>query len=230
MIKKITKKNILVVVAHTDDETLGLGGTIARHSLMGNKVYGISMTDGLSSRINVNNEKIKLRKKASEDAAKIIGLNWLKAANFPDNAMDTIPILKVIKIIEKAKAKIKPSLIYTHSSADLNIDYRIVSEATLAAFRPQTNEIWEEIRSFEVPSATDYGHKSVTNNFCPNLYINITETWKMKLNALKEYKMEMRKSPHSRSFDGLENLAKYRGNQVGLEYAEALEVIKKIHR
>ena len=70
MIKKITKKNILVVVAHTDDETLGLGGTIARHSLMGNKVYGISMTDGLSSRINVNNEKIKLRKKASEDAAK----------------------------------------------------------------------------------------------------------------------------------------------------------------
>ena len=207
MIKKITKKNILVVVAHTDDETLGLGGTIARHSLMGDKVYGISMTDGLSSRVKVNKKKIKLREKASENAAKIIGLNWLKAANFPDNAIDTIPILKVIKIIEKAKTKIKPSLIYTHSSADLNIDHRIVSEATLVAFRPQTNEIWEEIRTFEVPSATDYGHKSVTNNFCPNLYINITETWKMKLNALKEYKMEMRKSPHSRSFDGLENLA-----------------------
>ena len=69
MIKKITKKNILVVVAHTDDETLGLGGTIARHSLMGDKVYGISMTDGLSSRVKVNKKKIKLSEKASENAA-----------------------------------------------------------------------------------------------------------------------------------------------------------------
>ena len=125
MIKKITKKNILVVVAHTDDETLGLGGTIARHSLMGDKVYGISMTDGLSSRNKVNKKIIKLREKASENAAKIIGLNWLKAANFPDNAIDTIPILKVIKIIEKVKTKIKPSLIYKGRRyySEKNIDY-----------------------------------------------------------------------------------------------------------
>lgn len=230
MIKKNIKKNILVVVAHTDDETLGLGGTIARHSSMGHKVYGISMTDGLSSRINQNKRNIKFREKASEKAGKIIGLNWLERTNFPDNAMDTISILEIIKVIEKAKNKINPSLIYTHSSADLNIDHRIVSEATLTAFRPQTNEIWEEIRTFEVPSATDYGHKSITNSFNPNLYINITKTWKKKLKALKEYKIEMKNSPHSRSFEGLENLAKYRGNQVGLPYAEAFDVIRKINR
>ena len=42
--------------------------------------------------------------------------------------------------------------------------------------------------------------------------------------------MEMKDSPHSRSLEGLENLARYRGNQVGLQYAEAFEILRKIQR
>ena len=57
MLKKSKSRNILVVVAHTDDETLGLGGTIARHSLNGDNVYGIAMTDGVSARNNKTKEK-----------------------------------------------------------------------------------------------------------------------------------------------------------------------------
>ena len=144
--------------------------------------------------------------------------------------MDSIPLIEVVKFIEKAKENIKPKIIYTHSSSDLNIDHRIVSQATLTAFRPQPDEEWEEIRTFEVPSATDFAHKSITNSFSPNLYIDIKEKWKKKLCALKAYSSEMRKFPHSRSLEGVENLARYRGNQVGLEYAEAFEVIRKIER
>ena len=66
--------------------------------------------------------------------------------------------------------------------------------------------------------------------FYPNLYVDITGTWEKKLAALNEYKMEMRDAPHTRSFEGLENLAKHRGNQVGLKYAEAFEIIRKIER
>ena len=230
MSKKSKNKNILVVVAHTDDETLGLGGTIAAHTLLGDNVYGIAMTNGVSSRNNKTNLKIKIRKKAAISASKIIGLKWIKGGNFADNAMDDTPLLEIIKIIENAKSKINPSIIYTHSSNDLNIDHRIVCEATLTAFRPQPNETWEEIRTFEVPSSSDYGHKSITGFFHPNLYINISKTWEKKLKALTKYKMEMRDKPHSRSFEGLKNLAKYRGNQVGLQYAEAFEVIRKIQR
>ena len=99
---------------------------------------------------------------------------------------------------------------------------------TMTAFRSPPNEEWEEIRTFEVRSATDYAHLSITNSFIPNLYIDIKEKWETKLNALKAYSIEMRDFPHSRSFEGIENLAKYRGNQVDLEYAEAFEVIRKI--
>ena len=222
---------VLVVVAHTDDEALGLGGTIAKHVENGSTVYGVSMTDGVGARGKTgDDEEIKVRTQASINAGKILGLTWLEGGSFPDNAMDSVPLLAVTKVIEKAKALIKPTLVYTHSSADLNVDHRVVSQATLMAFRPQSNEIWQEIRTFEIASATDYGHKSITNSFCPNLYIDITGTWKKKLAALKEYQMEMRDAPHARSFEGLENLAKHRGNQVGLYWAEAFEIIRKIER
>lgn len=229
-ISKQTKNIILVVVAHTDDETLGLGGTIAKHVENGDTVYGVSMTDGVGARVEQDGEEIKKRAHASIKAGNILGLTWLEGGSFPDNSMDTVPLLAVVKVIEKAKSLVKPNLVYCHSSADLNVDHRVVSQATLTAFRPQPNDIWEEIRTFEIASATDYGHKSITNLFYPNLYIDIKATWNKKLSALREYEMEMRDAPHTRSFEGLENLAKHRGYQVGLYYAEAFEIIRKIER
>ena len=227
--RKNKSEVVLVVVAHTDDETLGCGGTIARHVRNGVKVYGVSMTDGVGARGTEDSEKIKKRAQASINASKILGLEWLEGGSFPDNATDTVGLLDV-GVIERAKMLTKPTIVYTHSSADLNIDHRIVSQATLTAFRPQPNEVWREIRTFEVASATDYGHKSITKEFTPNLYVDISETWQTKLAALREYSMEMREPLHTRSFDGLENLAKYRGNQVGVPYAEAFEIIRKVDR
>jgi LmbE family N-acetylglucosaminyl deacetylase len=224
------KNIILVIVAHPDDEVLGSGGTIAKHVENGDIVYGVSMTDGVASRGKVTEMEINIRAQASINAGKILGLTWIEGGSFPDNAMDTVPLLAVAKVIENAKSLVNPTIVYTHSSADLNVDHRIVSQATLTAFRPEPNEVWEEIRTFEIVSATDYGHKSITNIFYPNLYVDIKKTWNKKLAALNEYKMEIRDAPHARSFEGLENLAKYRGNQVGIYYAEAFEIIRKIER
>ncbi len=221
---------ILLLVAHTDDETLGMGGTICKHIKKGDQVFAFSMTDGVSSREIDNTERIKNRIEASNKVSQSLGFEWFRRENFPDNSMDTIPLIEIVKVIEEAKKKINPTIIYTHSSADLNIDHRIVNQATLTAFRPLKDERWREIRTFEIPSSTDYGHKSVTNIFNPNLYIDISSYISQKLNALKNYEEEILVPPNSRSYDGIQNLAKYRGNQSGLNYAEAFEVIRKIER
>ena len=222
------KNNILVVVAHSDDETIGMGGTIKRHVNNEDNVFVISMTDGVSSRVNTSNIQISSRLEASKKASLLLGFKWEKTLNFLDNSLDTYPILKIIKEIEDVKSKINPNIVYTHSFADLNIDHKIVSNAVLTAFRPMPNENCKEIRLFEVSSSTDYGYKNVTGKFEPNLFINIENTWNDKLNALKFYEEEIKKYPHSRSYKGIENLAKVRGNQVGLNMAEAFEVIRKI--
>ena len=221
---------ILLLVAHTDDETIGMGGTICRHINNGDEVYAFSMTDGVSSRQTCDKENVKTRLEASNKVSETLGFKWFKRENFPDNAMDSVPLIEIVKVIEEAKKKINPNIIYTHSSADLNIDHRIVNQATITAFRPLKDECWREIRTFEIPSSTDYGHKSVTNTFNPNLFIDISSYISKKLNALKNYEEEMLAPPNSRSYDGIQTLAKFRGNQSGLNYAEAFEVIRRIER
>ena len=224
-----TQEIVMVIVAHRDDETLGMGGTIAKHVEQGDVVFCISMTDGVGAR-GVGLEARAIRDAAAIAAGKILGLSWLESESFPDNGMDTVPLLEVINAIEEKKRLVKPTIVYTHSSTDLNVDHKIVSQATLTAFRPQPSEIYKEIRTFEVVSSTDYSYQTKCNAFCPNIYIDIKSTWTKKLAALMEYRTEMRAVPHVRSFEGLETLAKYRGNQVGLCYAEAFELIRKIDR
>ena len=223
-------KIILVIVSHTDDETIGMGGTIVNHVDRGDKVYCMAMTDWVGSRNIDNDLELNKRLLAAKEASKTLGFKWLKFNNFPDNAMDSVSLLEIIKVIETEKKRIIPDIIYTHSAFDLNIDHRIVNQATLTAFRPQPNETYQEIRTFEIPSSTDYANKLFTYSFNPNLYINIGKNWTRKYEAIKNYDSEIRQYPHSRSYKGIENLAKYRGNQVGLEYAEAFEVIRKIIR
>ena len=186
------------------------------------------MTDGIGARDNADKDDIDHRKISSDEASKELGFQWGDCFNFNDNAMDKYPLIEVVKAVEKAKLKYKPTLVYTHSGADLNVDHRVVAKAVLTAFRPQPNETCKELRLFEVASATDYGNPAITGSFCPNLFINISNEWPFKERALEAYIAEMRDYPHSRSTKGIKNLANLRGNQVGYELAEAFEVIRKL--
>ena len=136
----IAKKKILVLVAHTDDESFGCGGFLKKLKNKKNKIYAISFTDGVGSRDRNNKYKIKKRKDASEKAAKILGFKWLAQFNFPDNQLDKVSILKIKKIIQKYKNKIKPDILVTHNFSDLNVDHRIIAEAALTAFRPEPKQ------------------------------------------------------------------------------------------
>jgi LmbE family N-acetylglucosaminyl deacetylase len=105
------------------------------------------------------------RKKNSLLASKILGFKWLLdcCGYYPKNAMDKIKLLDVIKIIEKAKKKIMPHIICTHNPHDLNVVHRVVAEATLTAFSPQTKEVWKKFLD------TNYNGKSILlckNNAC----------------------------------------------------------------
>ena len=222
--------NILVIVAHSDDETIGMGGTIKKHVDQGDNVYVLSMTDGVGSRDGVDTDEVAKRKLAADKAGECLGFEWEENYSFADNAMDQYPLLEIVKCVEKAKNRVNPDLVYTHSGADLNVDHRVVANAVLTAFRPQPNEVCKEIRLFEVASATDFGHENITGRFVPNLFIGIGETWEEKLLALNAYGTEVRDYPHSRSFEGLKNLAQLRGNQVGLSMAEAFQVIRKVEK
>ena len=139
--------------------------------------------------------------------------------------LDSVPLIDIVKEIEKIKNQVKPTIIYTHHRNDLNIDHRIVYTAVLTACRPMAHETVKEIYSFEVPSSTEWNYPIT---FSPNLYLDISKGIDKKIKAMGVYESEKREFPHPRSAEALMSLAKTRGREVGLQYAEAYELIRKI--
>ncbi len=219
-------KNVLVVAAHPDDEVLGCGGTIAKHTISGDKVYVLFMTNGVDSR-NASSQNIKDRQQAAKNAADILGVSSIQQLDFPDNKMDTVALLDVVQSIEEVINKLRPEIIYTHHIGDLNIDHQITHKAAMIACRPQPNFCVKEIYAFEVLSSTEWQTPGV-EPFCPNIFIDITDYIDIKKQVLKAYSEEMRQSPHSRSIDNAIRLNALRGNSIGLDYVEAFVIIRII--
>ena len=218
-------KKILIVAAHPDDEVLGCGGTIAKHVLNKDFVHLAFMSDGVSSRSNFSKLKLKSRLKASKLAQSILGISSAYYFNFPDNKMDTIPLLNIVQKLEPIIKKLKPEIVYTHHYNDLNVDHKITYAAVMTACRPLPKLSVREIYGFEILSSTEW--PSVQQlQFKPNFFVDITQHNSTKMKALKAYKEEMRARPHSRSIKHMEVISKHRGYSVGVEMAEAFEIYR----
>ena len=99
------KDKILIIAAHADDEVLGCGGTVNKFSKMGAKIEVLFIADGVSSRNrkkkSLERQELLERKKSCKLATKILGINKITFLDLPDNQLDTIPLLKIVKKIEK---------------------------------------------------------------------------------------------------------------------------------
>ena len=227
------KNKVLVVAAHPDDEVLGCGGTIAKHCENGDEVNVIILAEGLTSRDEKRNRNAKVKelnllKKQSIEANKILGVKDLKFFDFPDNRMDSVDLLDVVKVVENCIKKFKSSIIYTHHSGDVNIDHRIIHDAVVAACRPIPNHSVKNLLFFEVASSTEWQVNNSYSSFVPNWFVDISQTLDLKLKALEKYKSEMRDFPHARSLQALEYLAKWRGVSVGVAAAESFMLGRKL--
>ena len=221
-------KTVLVVAAHTDDEALGCGGTIARHVAEGDTVYAAFLADGVTSRPDSTNEELDQRNSAAAKAHEILGIKKAYMLGFPDNRMDSIPLLDIVQKLEGVLDEVKPQVIYTHHCGDLNVDHRITHQVVLTACRPVPGASVKEIYAFEVLSATEWNSPGL-NPFIPNVFIDITNHLVTKMKALELYELEMREEPHSRSLANAKRLAEFRGNCVGVAVAEGLSLVRLIN-
>ena len=231
--------NVLIIAAHPDDEILGMGGTIAKHTSQHDNVTIIYMATGITARRESSEQKHTIKnihKKIQEDwqqeieklrrdakkSARLLKVKNIKFFDFPDNEMDGIHLLKVVKVIEKEIKSAKPDRIYTNHYGDLNVDHKVVYNATLAACRPANFPV-KEILSFEVLSSTEW---SYPYNFNPNYFINIDKHLEKKIKAMELFVNEIRKFPHPRSSENIKHVARRWGSVSGFNAAEAFELIR----
>jgi LmbE family N-acetylglucosaminyl deacetylase len=214
-------KNVLIVAAHPDDEVLGCGGTIARHTAEGSTVNVIFLADGVTARDRADSAERQRRQAAAHQAANCLGIHSVQFHNFPDNRLDTIELIKIVQTIEQAIAQHQPDTVLTHHAGDVNIDHQRVHQAVVTACRPQPGHPVRTLLFFEVPSSTEWQPPGSAPAFTPNWFVDISSTLDCKLNALDAYAEELRVWPHPRSLQAVEALARWRGATVGVEAAEA---------
>jgi LmbE family N-acetylglucosaminyl deacetylase len=218
----------MVIAAHPDDEVLGMAGTLHRHARQGDKVGVLFMGDGVSSREGGDDDAMRRREQAASAAAGHLGVDILGFGRFPDNALDTIPLLDLARFIEGCKGIFLPDMAYTHHGGDLNVDHRLTSHAVLTAFRPQPGERCTAVLAFEVASATEWSSPAVMPPFLPDTYVEISSDMEAARKALECYAEELREPPHARSFAAWEARTRYRGHQVGVDAAEAFVTLRKV--
>lgn len=222
------ENSVLVVAAHPDDEILGCGGTIAWHIKNGDTVGVLIMADGITSRSggNAHNPmpELKDRQRSAFNAAKVLGVQDLTFLSYPDNRMDTVAQLDIVRDIEKQLDQRKPNIVYSHHASDVNIDHRIVHEAVVVACRPQPGNSVRRLLFFEIMSSTEWQPAVSRSSFQPNWFIDISQVLDLKLEALAAYRSELREFPHPRSLAAVEHLARWRGASVGVPAAEAFEL------
>lgn len=220
-------RKILVVVAHPDDEVLGMGGTLTKFANDGVNAHIAFLSKGEGSRgKEIANEQLRILQSEKVANAVKAKLHWL--ANFPDNEFDTVSLLQVTKVVEEIINKIHPDVVYTHHHGDLNIDHRIAFQAVMTACRPGKTSI-KEIYSFEVLSSTEWQAKIEGKVFLPNFYVDIENYIENKINLMNIYSREIGTFPFSRSEVGIRTLAQYRGMESGFNFAEAFCLVRGVY-
>jgi len=220
----------MVIAAHPDDEVLGMGATMARLiNECDSRVRVVILGEGIAARQEKDDQEAKLRahKQNILKAQKVLGYHELETYSFPDNAFDSVPLLDIVKAVEKEKNQFKPDFIFTHHFGDLNIDHRKTFEAVITATRPLESESVQGVLSFEVPSATEWQGANISKDFLPNVFIQISDTHlRSKQKAMESYEFERRLYPHPRSPEALEVIAKRWGINTGVSYAEAFYLVR----
>ncbi len=217
-------KKILVIAPHPDDEVLGCGGTIIKYSQKGDAVFVCYFTKAYGP--DWSEQFLEERPKEIEMANQLLNIKKAYFLDFPTLKLDTVPQKELYQALAKVMSEVKPEILLIPHKGDVNKDHRLVFEVSLSAARPTVGSKIKKILAYETLSESEWGQ--VIEPFIPNVYYDISETIKQKLEAMAAYKSELKPFPHPRSLEAVEALAKKRGSEAGLKFAEAFILVREI--
>ena len=220
------KKRVLVVAPHPDDETLGVGGTIAKYSAEGDEVFVLMVSGHLPP--------IYSRKAYDEtvseaySAFNVLGVKKSEFLEIPATMIGDQPLHEVNAKISKVVNDFNPHIVLC-PYPDRHIDHRLVFDSVMVATRPVgVGRDIEMVAAYETLSETHWNAPHIEPNFTPNWVVNISDHIGKKLNALECYESQISEFPGPRSIEAVEALAKFRGTQAGFGFGEGLHIVRMI--
>jgi LmbE family N-acetylglucosaminyl deacetylase len=219
-------KRVMIVAPHPDDETLGVGGTIAKYSAQGADIFVLIVSGHLPPLYSRKDYDKTVHE--AQSAFKLLGVSQSEFLEIPATMINSKPLHKVNGRISKIINDFKPHIVFC-PYPDRHIDHRLIFDSVMVATRPVgIGRDIEILAAYETLSETHWNAPHIEPNFTPNWVVDITEQIDNKLDALSCYKSQISDFPGPRSIEAVEALAKFRGTQAGFGYGEGFHVIRMI--
>lgn len=224
-------RRILVLAPHADDETLGMGATIAKRARQGCAVTVAVMTGHGGGNNPAGPPELweKIRGEAGKAAA-ALGVAPFQFFDLPAVRLLDIPTHEPNGVVNALVREVRPNELYLPFHNDMHRDHEVLARAGLVAARGylKANHDLNLVAMYETPTETHLVPPSVATPFVPNHYEDVTETITAKLAAWACYASQHQHGATPRSPEALRSLATVRGADIGVAAAEAFVIVRQV--
>jgi len=220
---------VVIISAHPDDEVLGAGGTILKHSKNGDEVYWLIITNIYESQ-GFKTDTIANRQEEIRLVAERLGVTKTFKLDYPTMTLSSESVINLVPEISKVFTEIQPEIVYCLNRSDAHSDHRHTFDAVMACTKSFRYPFIKRVLMYECISETEFAPSLSEKAFLPNYFVDITEFMEEKLEIMKIYSSELEEHPFPRSLRNITALATFRGASVGVEYAEAYQLVKYIDK
>jgi LmbE family N-acetylglucosaminyl deacetylase len=214
---------VLAIGAHPDDVELLCAGTVAKFAKLGHDVVICHVCDGnKGSNVYSSEELVKIRRNEACQSAKLIGATSIWAGiSDGEVVLDLESRVKIIDVLRQSD----PDLVITNGPNDYHSDHINVSRLVLEATYLASLKLWKT----NYPPTTKLSYLYYMDNiaginFAPEEYVDITETIEIKVDMMMKMKSQLgwlKEMHNCDSAEFIKTVAKFRGFQVGVAFAEA---------
>jgi LmbE family N-acetylglucosaminyl deacetylase len=205
--------NVLAIGAHFDDVELGCGGALAAHAARGDSVYVFVATlSGFTNQYDQSVRSSDVARAEAEEAMRVLGVKQMFCGDFKTLEVEFVDGLniQILRLVEQLGIE----QVYAHWTGDIHHDHQAVARASLHSCR-------------HVPRLLMYRSNwyHSTLDFRGNFYVDITEHWDAKEQAIRAHQSEMERTG-AKWISFFRNEAENAGQRIGVRYAEVYEVVK----
>lgn len=186
----------MIISAHPDDAEFGAAGSVAKWTGEGKRVIYVVCTSGDKGTDNPDikpQQLAEIREKEQKDAAAVLGVSDVVFLRYPDQGLEDTPDFR--KTIVRQIRRYQPETVVTSDPYRRYIwhrDHRVTGQVTLDAVYPYARDllaypdlIAEGLMPHKVKKLLFWGAEDI------NLRVDITETFQLKLTALRCHKSQV---------------------------------------
>lgn len=216
------RTRVLFISVHPDDETFGCGGTILSHKAAHDQIYWLNISGGDETHpFGFSPEMLKARDNQIDKVNSLYGFHDFVNLSLPTQMLDTLEVRIMVNNIDQVFNKWKPNIVYFPNRSDVHSDHRVAFSAIYSCTKNFRKPYIKKMLMYETLSETEFAPALIENAFVPNLWVDVTDFFDMKLQIAQVYDTELMPDPYPRSIHALRGLGAYRGSRIGVRYAEA---------